>query len=477
MMTAVLVLLPAGDEPENPWKGRVPDALARVAADPSAAVYGEALDTAYRADDWRAALKLAREAVERHGDEAALYGPVARAFWRAGLLTDAEKTAARIDTDTRDRIAMSTLVAIHAARGEFEDAERYGDRLAQAAEASAADLQCAVLARFGRGKMRGMVELLRRAERKVDVANGYPENFLADELDGLAEFVEAVGSEPLNQIARHGSAPMPPVPLIRLPGCEVYINGRGPYRMIVDTGGSVTLSVDDAVAEEAGLKTIVSGTIRGVGGKEESGQALAENVQIGEITCRRVMTRVFGVRKTAGGIDGIVGTGIFAEGRLTLDFENGRLIVAPSSAEAARGNELPIRVIGDAKIVAPLEMEGGTAVALFDSGADMVVLTPSKLRELFPDRPIRSVTASIAVGVGGESAPEISFAPGVDLVIAGRAYDDISGLGLDVLDTLLSPVLGVQCDVLVGMPVFRDMRCCTVDFPRCRMWIDWLKVE
>jgi hypothetical protein len=48
-------------------------------------------------------------------------------------------------------------------------------------------------------------------------------------------------------------------------------------------------------------------------------------------------------------------------------------------------------------------------------------------------------------------------------------------MGLEVLDTLLSPILGVQTQVLVGMPIFRDMKSWTIDYPRRRMWVEWIK--
>ena len=67
------------------------------------------------------------------------------------------------------------------------------------------------------------------------------------------------------------------------------------------------------------------------------------------------------------------------------------------------------------------------------------------------------------------------FTPIVDdLQFAGRTFENYSGLGLDVLDTLLSPILGVRTDILIGMPTFRQTRSVTIDFPACRMWVDWL---
>jgi len=38
----------------------------------------------------------------------------------------------------------------------------------------------------------------------------------------------------------------------------------------------------------------------------------------------------------------------------------------------------------------------------------------------------------------------------------------------------LSPMLGIQTDALVGMPVLRDMRTLTVDFAHSKMWVEWL---
>ncbi|HPM22805.1 MAG TPA: hypothetical protein PLP66_02795 [Phycisphaerae bacterium] len=46
-----------------------------------------------------------------------------------------------------------------------------------------------------------------------------------------------------------------------------------------------------------------------------------------------------------------------------------------------------------------------------------------------------------------------------------------------MLDDVLGPVLGVRIDILIGMPAFREMKSCTVDFPHGRMWVDWLKGE
>jgi hypothetical protein len=103
-------------------------------------------------------------------------------------------------------------------------------------------------------------------------------------------------------------------------------------------------------------------------------------------------------------------------------------------------------------------------------------LSPARLKRIFPDRTIPSYSGPL-LGVGHEICPVLSLAPGVEFVVAGRTYANYGGVGLDVLDTLLGPLLGVQADVLMGMPIMRQMRTLCIDFPRCKMWVDWLEPD
>jgi predicted aspartyl protease len=478
IVVAIMLLLPAGSQPENPWKEKVPAAIQRAEQNQTPAAFQEALDVAWRADDWQAGLRLAEQALAKHPDQAELRGPIVRALWRAGQIERAESLAAKIPADTDDRVSLRSLLGIHLARGQATQAEQLAQRLETLQPQTAQDLYYVLEARLTRNRLDGLADLLRRAERLTDARNGYPDIYVAEEIEGVAEFLEAVGTAPLNQIVQPGAAPMPPLVMLNLPSCEAYINGRGPFRLVVDTGGSIMVALDQQVADEIGLKSAARATVRGVSGKQETSQALIEDLQIGTIKCRRVLTRVFDVRGAImNAADGILGTGVFAQGRMTLDLAGGQLAVSPSREEAGPGQPVELRIVGDAKLMAMVTLEGQPANALLDTGADAVALAPSRLKKLFPDRPIQKFSPGLALGVGSEQMPEISLGSGVELVIAGRRYKNYGGVGLDVLDDILSPVMGIQTDILLGMPTFRDMRSCTVDFPRCKMWIDWLGGE
>jgi tetratricopeptide (TPR) repeat protein len=474
LVVSAMLLVPSGQQPPNPWKEKVPQAVEKVEAAPSVSTYRQALDVAWRADDWRAGLKLAREALDKYPDEAALRGIAARAFWRAGRLKEAEALADQIGEDTQDPVALTTLIEVRLARGELERAGDAATRLEKLGPKSATELYYLAAARFAQDRLAGLASLLRQATRRVDPAHGYPEIYLGEALEGLPQFFAAVGTEPLSQITGHGAADMPQLLPGGLPHCLATINGAGPFRLILDTGGSIALSLDSDAARDLQLKSLGTASIRGVSGKQDSEQALVDELQIGEIVCRRVMTRVFDLPAVVKPMaDGILGTGVFTRGRATLDFQHARLIVAPTSDAAAPGSPADLRIVADAKLIAAIKLQDEPALALLDSGASVAAISASRLRALFPDREL-SVLPAQGMGVGQGGQAGIVVGPGVKLELWGRTYENYSGIALDVIDTLLAPIVGVQTDVLVGMPVFRDMKSFTVDFPERRMWVEWL---
>lgn len=476
-MVLMMLLFPAGEPPDNPWKDKVPDAVKQAERRNTTAALREALDVAWRADDWQAGLKLAEQARKR-ADEAKLRGPIVRALWRAGRIVEAERVAEKIPAKTDDAVAVRTLLETQLARGRIDQAGKWAARLEALQPQTAEDLYQLFGYRLSTNKLDGLADVLRQAQKLTDPKNGYPETYVAEAIEGVADFLDAVGVQPLNQVTHYGAAPMPPLVLLNLPSCEVFINGRGPYRMVVDTGGSITLALDETVAAEVGLKSVAKASIRGVSGKQETGQCLVEELQIGTIKCRRVVTRTFDVHSAIlNAADGIIGTGIFSQARMTLDFAGGQLVLSPSTDRAAAGRAVDMRLVSDAKLMAPVTIQGQPAMALLDTGADTVAMAPARLKQLFPDREIETLGGGMPIGVGAGKGPEISLTSGVSLDFAGRKFENYGGLALDVLDNVLSPVLGVQIDILLGMPTFRAMKSCTVDFPKCKMWITWLDRE
>ncbi len=477
-IVVAMLLSTAGANAENPWKSRALAAIEHARKSPSVDSIRDALDAAWRADNWSQGLKLVEWAREKQIDERPLRSRMVRALWRGGRIEDAEALATKLDPESDDPIALVMRITIEFSRGSSELALPLADRLAKLDRLSADELYHVFATRLVTNRLGGMADLLRKVEKLLDEKNGYPDIYLAESVEGMAAFFDTIGEKPLNQIAKPGQAEIGKLALFGLPSVDVMINGHGPYKMVVDTGGSIMLSLDVVVADEIKLKSLGKASVRGVSGKQETGQALVDSLEIGGVRMERVVCRTFDVRSAImNAADGIIGTGIFMDGRMTLDFAQGTISVGPSSDKPAAGVDTPMRLIGDAKMMALARLQGEPAIALLDSGADAVAMAPSKLDALFPNQEIARFDPGIGIGVGGDATPEISIGPGVELKLGGKTFSNYGGLGLDVLDSLLSPVLGVQTDILLGMPVFRETRSITVDFPRAKLWMDWLETK
>lgn len=464
------MLLPQEPAKENPWVARAPELVERAREQRTLEAYRTALDAAWRADDWRVGAQLADES-QSLGKE--LNGLRLRALWRAGRFQQAQQAALSITSESTDLTELATAGLVAHARGEWARGDQLLDRLSRLAPSTAGLQSVLADARLAHRDPAGAAQWLARIERSARPENGYPENYLAESISGTGTFFASIGPEPFNVVERHGQVTMQKLMVVGLPFCIALINGKGPYRLLVDTGGSITLSLDREIAEAIDLRSTATATVHGISGSQESGQALVDSLELGEIRMRRVLTRTFdlpaGVNHL---VDGILGTGCFDSCRITLDFQHGRLVASEPAAEPAAGTPCPLWIVADSKLLAEIVFEGVPALALLDSGADVVAASPTALREHFPDQEITTVRGG--VGVGDGSSPGVGLASAYTFEVGGRRFEKYSGMALETIDDLLSPALGTRIDLLIGMPVFRETATITVEFPSRRLWVEWL---
>jgi hypothetical protein len=287
---------------------------------------------------------------------------------------------------------------------------------------------------------------------------------------------KATGGQPLNQIEAFGRGPMPFNRVLNLPECDAWLNGEVTCRLMLDTGAGDMLILNSQTARELGLQTVSAVQLAGVGGISEGRVALLNELVIGEIRVKRVMTFVADEDSPLMMVcDGVLGTGVLGYGRVQLDFEQAELVVRPSSAEVGAGEEVPVSVSDSAHIFTTVLLQSVPATAMLDSGASQPVFSPEWLEQNHPDRPdleldlpLPSVTLGVEMGDAGVRTC-------ADLEFAGRRIKDMAGVALADLDKVMNPQMGKQIEVVIGMTIFRDMKSWTVDFPRERMWVDWLE--
>jgi hypothetical protein len=113
----------------------------------------------------------------------------------------------------------------------------------------------------------------------------------------------------------------------------VKVNGKGPFRLIFDTGAPVTL-INNKVAKEAGLiKKDAKGAVMPL--FPGFGQYKLKTLQLGDLTAKDVPVLVMDhptvklVSKHLGPIEGIVGFSFFARYRMTIDYQTKELTFVP----------------------------------------------------------------------------------------------------------------------------------------------------
>ena len=105
---------------------------------------------------------------------------------------------------------------------------------------------------------------------------------------------------------------------------QVKVNGKGPYKLIFDTGAPITL-LNNKIAKEAGLLKGMQRPLFAPFGS--MGDVKVKELQVGDQKARDVTAIVMdhptveAISRAFGPIDGIVGFPFFARFRMTLDYQ------------------------------------------------------------------------------------------------------------------------------------------------------------
>jgi hypothetical protein len=148
----------------------------------------------------------------------------------------------------------------------------------------------------------------------------------------------------------------------------VYINNRGPFRLVLDTGSShaaVNASVAAALGIDLTDKNMV--LLRGVTGSRHVPTITVNSVIIGDLELRPARLPI--VVDALGGADGVLGTDGLLDKRIYIDFRNDRITIFRSRRERApRGfRTIPVKLI-DGLLVAEVLVGQVKAAAIIDTG-------------------------------------------------------------------------------------------------------------
>jgi predicted aspartyl protease len=149
---------------------------------------------------------------------------------------------------------------------------------------------------------------------------------------------------------------------------EVYVNGDGPFRMMIDTGNASSL-VRPSLAGRLGLRPsgwLVHAT---AAGDRRVPAALLDEVRVGNVIDKTVEVMIGDVHLP--GVDGVLGQSWLVRHNYLLDYRNHRLVVDGEPPES--GVRAALRS-PDGRPAIEAEVNGRTQDLIIDSGAQVLVL-------------------------------------------------------------------------------------------------------
>jgi predicted aspartyl protease len=149
---------------------------------------------------------------------------------------------------------------------------------------------------------------------------------------------------------------------------EVFLNGSGPYRMLIDTGNASSI-VRPEIARRLNLKAAYAIDQASVGGVRRIAVAILEEVRADSVSDRSVEAMIGDVFQA--GVDGVLGQSWLVRHDYQLDYQNRRIAIdVPANGFGVR---LPLRS-ADGRPVVVVSIDGRERELVVDSGSSTVVL-------------------------------------------------------------------------------------------------------
>jgi hypothetical protein len=224
----------------------------------------------------------------------------------------------------------------------------------------------------------------------------------------------------------------------------VYINRRGPYRFLIDTGAERTLIAEEIATQLAlprGRQVMVEGIIRG----RPAALARIASLRMGTLVSDSLEAPA--LPRAMMGADGYLGLDVLDNHRIVMDFRGRTLTVEqPEGFFAAlweRADEAIVHTLGSSGRLRATDclVNGIRAAAFIDTGAEVSVANPALYTALLRDAPNRQVatgpvllygvTGGILAGIGTNidditlDALHLTYTP---LVVAPLEVFDVWGL-------------------------------------------------
>lgn len=315
-------------------------------------------------------------------------------------------------------------------------------------------------------KPRERVAALRRY---LKLAENYAEPERLEDVRRDIEIQEQVGEHELNLLTSVYQRTEMPLSIlshdgknIRGFGLMVSINGGRPLKLLLDTGAS-GITLRSKAARKAGVRTLAAAVVRGIGDEcdRASSSALAGEVRIGGVVFVDYLLDVAD-RRALYDEDGIIGTDVFADFLVTLDFRRQKLVLDPlpggrpepgQTYDRAIAPELkaytPVFRMGHFFLVGARISETKPVLFILDTGASNTMIAMQAAAEATK---VHGDSATHLRGVSG-NVQKVWRADDVVLHFAGFHQRNWNAIALDLRN--LSKQAGIEVSGLLGLPLLQ----------------------
>jgi predicted aspartyl protease len=245
----------------------------------------------------------------------------------------------------------------------------------------------------------------------------------------------------------------------------VEINGRGPFRLVLDTGATRS-AITAGVAARLGLPLRQNGhtLLRGVTGSATVATVAVDTLAVGELLLEPRTMPI--VPDALGGAEGVLGTEGLFDKRIVIDFRNDNIAIRRSHREPAPPGfvTIPVEFIRGHLMVVAARIGGVSVKAIIDTGGQATIgnlaLRDELLRWRSRSRPVSDEITGATDDV--QSAERYSM----PAIVMGGVEVRRGALSFGDMVIFEYWKLTDEPAMLVGMDVLGVLDTLIIDYPR-----------
>jgi len=247
----------------------------------------------------------------------------------------------------------------------------------------------------------------------------------------------------------------------------VLINGKGPYRFIVDSGATRTV-ISSRLAAELGLPSAGTVPLHSVGGESDVPAVQIDNLYVGALPAKAIVAPVLDEANLGG--EGILGIDTLAHKKVVIDLVHHRMSVEPADTVIRRAAANEIVVTARSRfgqlVLADADVSGQHVYAIVDTGS-MVTIGNSVLQDKLVQHK-RAIPQPVTITDVTGRKIVASYAPIRDLRLGAFHMSNVT-IAFDDAHVFERFGLTKKPAMLLGMDMMQAFTRVSIDFARRRV--------